>query len=548
MMKPENAVNLVDLALAEHYCTKGDYNKGLDLYKKVLDVLPDSDKKMVVEKYRNFALKATGPLAKESKWEEVLEIYRDIMKYPDFPAVIYKNAGLCLSVLKISKMAIEFFKAYQEVCPNDFSVYEFLGEVYSEQLEDYATAISYYEEALKHEPQKATIYSQLAHLYSTLYRDREKDKQLYFAQKAVELDPNNRITVKNAAFICSKFGEIAKADELYGRLMLLKPTHSDLHSYGAYLVRNKRFKQGFKYLRHRFQKEDLDGIVFAKVFYGDKMWDGKSSLKGKKVLVCFEQGFGDTIMFSRYLKMLKKVCKDVTVIVQQSLLDLFKDSKLGVTIYGEKSTEKLDFDVVVPMMDLPLVFSTTPETIPTPEKFLKVPKAKVTEYGKKYIGDKKKFKVGIAFEGSAHSFKTRRDVPLSFFYPLMKMPNVDVYLLQVDDIRKQIPQVPVDCKYTSLGPTFKSWEDTACAIENMDLVITSDNGVMNLAGALGKKTFGLFNKITEWRWFKTDGEDIAWYKSIKPFQCTANEEWLEPMTKAIEEVKKMSEPVLTTSI
>lgn len=547
MITLDNAANSVNIALAEYLCTQGNYEKGLSLYKESLPLLAEKDREPVLEKYRNFALSATTKLARENRWVEVLEIYRDIMRYPGYPSLVVKNTGLCLSVLKVSNAAIDFFKAYKELNPHSIDVDEFIGEVASEQLQDYPLAIEYYEKALAKNPDKATIPSQLAHLYSTFYRDNEKEKQLAYAQRAVDLDPSNRITVKNAAFIYSKFGYIEKADELYDQLMKLNPLHTDLHSYGAYLVRNKRFEKGFKFLRHRFQKEDLNGIVFSQLFYGDKMWDGESSLEGKRVLVHYEQGFGDTIMFSRYLKPLKAICKEVSVIVQGGLVNLFKSSDFGVSVHTEQAIPGLEFDVVIPMMDLPLVLKTTPESIPYPEKFLTVDAAKVKEYGKKYIGNKKKFKVGIAFEGSAHSFQTKRDVPLKHFYDIMRMPNVDVYLLQVDDIRKQIPQVPVDCKYTNLGPTFKNWEDTACAIENMDLIITSDNGVMNLAGALGKKTFGIFNSITEWRWFKTEGDDIAWYKSIKPFKCLADEKWAYPMEKVTAEVKKLAGKLLTVS-
>lgn len=542
MITLEKAPVLVDKALARHYCSKEEYDKGLELYKKVIPTLPEGEKEEVIKEYREFALKATARLAGEKKWAEVLEIYKDIMQYPNYPASVLKNVGLCLSVIKSGREAIEFFKTFQALCPDESEVDEYIGEVASEQLEDYPMAIEHYEKALKNNPEKAIIYSQLTHLYSTLYRDKEREKQLYYAEKSVELDPNNRITVKNAAFVFGKLGEIARADELYGKMMLLNPTHSDLHSYGAYLVRNKRFKSGFKFLRHRFQKEDLNGLTFPKCFYGDKLWNEKTDIKGKHVLVYYEQGFGDTIMFSRYVKMLKGKCKKVTVLSQPGLKDLLVGSKIGAPVYTEKEANEmnLQYDVVIPIMDLPLVFGTTVDTIPSPEGYLKVAKKKVKEYASKYIGDKKKFKIGIAFEGSLHSKKTRRDIPLKFFYPLMQLPNVDVYILQVDDLENQLAQVPSYYNYINLGPTFKNWEDTACAIENMDLVITSDNGVMNLAGALGKKTFGMFNSITEWRWFKTDGEDIAWYKSIKPFQCASDEEWLPPMNKVITEVKEMA--------
>ena len=534
---------LVDKALAEYYCSQKNYEEGLELYKKVIPWLPEEEREEVLKKYRDSALKAATNLAKDKKWAKVLEIYRDVMKYPDFPPIVLKNTGLCLSMIKAGKEAIEIFKAYQTLCPDDADVDEFIGEIASEQFHDYPTAIEYYERALEKNKNKATVYGQLTHLYSTLYRDREREKQLYYAAKSAELGSENRITIKNAAFVFGKLGEIEKADELYGRLMTLYPTHSDLHSYGAYLVRNRRFKAGFRFLRHRFQKEDLDCLTFPQLFYSDKMWDGLSTVEGKDVLLYFEQGFGDTIMFARYVKLLKKMCKSATLIVQDGLADLIKDSKLGVPVYTEKeaSTQGLQFDVVIPIMDLPLLCGTTPDTIPFAEGYLKVPKKKVKEYGDKYIKDKKKFKVGIAYEGSLHSKKTMRDVPLKYFYPLMQLPNVDLYILQVGDLEGQLPKVPEYYKYINLGNTFKNWEDTACAIENMDLVITSDNGVMNLAGALGKKTFGLFNSITEWRWFETKGEDIAWYKSIKPFQCALDSEWLPPMNKAIDEVKKLAQ-------
>ena len=543
MIAIEKAPVLVDKALADYYCSIEDYDKGLELYKKIIPLVPEEEKEATINKYRDYALKAAAKLAKDNKWGEVLEIYKEVIKYPNYPIILLKNIGLCLSVIKKGQEALEFFKAYQEYDSESADVYEFIGEIASEQMNDLPMAIEYYEKALKKDSNNPLIYSQLTHLYSTLYRDRQRDKQLYYADKSIELDLNNRITVKNAAFVNGKLGNIEKADELYGRLMLLNPNHSDLHSYGAYLVRNKRFKNGFKFIRHRFQKEDLDGLTFPKLFYSEKMWDGKSSVEDKDVLVYFEQGFGDTIMFSRYIKMLKGKCKSVKFIVQDTLLDLLKDSKLGVPIYTEKEASELQlsFDVVIPIMDFPLLLNTTPETIPYAEGYLKVSKKKINAYAKKYIKDKKKFKVGIAYEGSLHSKKTKRDVPLSFFYPLMQLPNVDLYLLQVGDVEGQLPKVPDCYNYINLGTTFKNWEDTACAIENMDLVITSDNGVMNLAGALGKKTFGLFNSITEWRWFDTKGDDIKWYKSIKPYQCALDGEWLPPMNEVIAEVKRLAE-------
>ena len=70
----------------------------------------------------------------------------------------------------------------------------------------------------------------------------------------------------------------------------------------------------------------------------------------------------------------------------------------------------------------------------------------------------------------------------------------------------------------NLGKYFHDFSDTAAAIENCDLIISTDSAVLNLAGAMGKKTFGLFEQYPELGWYKLDGKDVGWYKSVKPFR------------------------------
>ena len=121
----------------------------------------------------------------------------------------------------------------------------------------------------------------LGHLYSTCYQDKFKEKQIEYLTKAYELAPQNRIVVKNLAYVYGKFDETQKADEFYSKLMFLNPTHSDLHAYGAYLVRHKRFSEGFKFLQHRFQKEDLKQVSFPEIYSNKKKRWSINGYKGK---------------------------------------------------------------------------------------------------------------------------------------------------------------------------------------------------------------------------------------------------------------------------
>ena len=539
----DNSKDLVislDVALAEQYCNSKNYEKGLELFREILSQDIDQEYNVILNKYINFALQYAQSLMSEKKWLEAVEVFRDIMKNSGFPINVYKNIGLCMKNLGNADLAIKFLKRFEEISPDKEDVYIYLADITYSDIKDNIKAIEYYEKALVKNPKNFSIYNMLGHLYSTCHQDRFKDKQIEYLTKAFELAPNNRIVVKNLAYVLGKFDEVEKADEMYAKLMYLNPTHSDLHSYGAYLIKHQRFVEGFKFLQHRFQKEDLKNASFPAIFSNKKKrWNLKVDINDKYILVHFEQGFGDTIMFARFIEQLKKRCAKVSLVVQNSLISLFESSKLGVDIYKESDLSDINYDYYIPMMDLQIVCETRPDTIPGADGYLQVPKTKINAYRKKYIKTNDKLKIGIAFEGTMASKETDRDIPLEFLYPLMQMPEVEVYSFQVDDLTRQMDRIPEDCNLIRLGKTFTNWEDTACAMNCMDLMVTTDNGVMNLAGALGVKTFGLFNTITEWRWFKTQGDDIAWYKSIKPFQCPTSKAWDVPMKRVVEEVQKL---------
>ena len=541
MDNSKDLITSMDVAMAEYYCKNKNYERGLELFREVIPAINDeAERNNITNNYMNYALQYAQKMASENKNIEAIEQYRDIMKFSGFPINVYKNIGLCMKSIGNADLAIKFLKKFEEISPDKEDVYIYLADLTYTDIKDNKKAIEYYEKALEKNQNNFSLYNMLGHLYSTYYQDKFKEKQIDYLRKAYELAPNNRIVVKNLAYVYGKFDEVQKADEFYQKLMYLSPTHSDLHSYGAYLVHHKRFSEGFKFLQHSFLQEDLNNVAFQKLLTTKKKkWNMKLDIKDKHILVHFEQGFGDSIMFVRFLDELKKRCKEVSLVVQNSLVSLFNDSKLGVNIYTEDEVPTINYDYWIPMMDLPIVCETQPDTIPKASGYLRVPKSKINAYKKEHINDNDKIKIGIAYEGTLASKETDRDIQLSYLYPLMRLPDVEVYSFQVDDLTRQMDRIPEDTQLIRLGKTFKNWEDTACAMNCMDLMVTTDNGVMNLAGALGIKTFGIFNKIVEWRWFKTEGNDIAWYKSIKPFQCPTSGDWNTPVNQILEEIDKM---------
>ena len=60
------------------------------------------------------------------------------------------------------------------------------------------------------------------------------------------------------------------------------------------------FKDGFKY----YTKRETEYPEFVPKH---KRWDYKQKFEGLRILVSYEQGFGDTFMYCRYIPFLKKM-------------------------------------------------------------------------------------------------------------------------------------------------------------------------------------------------------------------------------------------------
>ena len=84
----------------------------------------------------------------------------------------------------------------------------------------------------------------------------------------------------------------------------------------------------------------------------------------------------------------------------------------------------------------------------------------------------------------------------------------------------------------NLAKDFKSFEDTAEAVNAMDLIITVDTSVAHLAGALGKKTFLLLPYASDWRWFD-DNKTTPWYDSVEIFKQTDSISWEKPIEEIV---------------
>ena len=419
----------------------------------------------------------------------------------------------CVANFEQFDLALDFLKFYEEKESNLPLKLLTLGNFYNLKLKDYKKAIKYYEHYLKIDETKSVIYTILASLYAKAYGDLSLEDQVRYFEKAYKLKPNDRLVLHGLAFGYEKLKNLKMANKFYEKLIQNNPTETDFYNYGAFLISCGEFESGHKYFTHRFSTGDKN-LEYPISYAPEKRWNLKSDISDKVLLIHYEQGFGDTFMYCRFVPMMKKLAQQVIFVVQDSLYDLIKNSKIisdGVMVVSECQSKNLEYDLHMALLDTPFVLKISAQNLPLCEKYLEVEDDKVKVYADKYLNKSNRIKVGICLHGNKNANYKGRDIELSKMQELFNLKDVEFYLLTEDketEIQNLIP----------LGETFETFTDTACAVKNMDVVLSTDNVILNLAGSLGVKTLGLFTKYPNFRWFKLSGNDVGWYKSVRPVQ------------------------------
>ena len=109
-----NLAEMLDVALAEYYCKNNNFEKGLKIYREAISKLNQIERDKTINQYINYALQYAQIKMNDKKWVEAIEIYRDIMRFSNFPISIYKEIGLCLQSIQNPKLAFDFLKKFEE--------------------------------------------------------------------------------------------------------------------------------------------------------------------------------------------------------------------------------------------------------------------------------------------------------------------------------------------------------------------------------------------------------------------------------------------------
>jgi hypothetical protein len=128
-------------------------------------------------------------------------------------------------------------------------------------------------------------------------------------------------------------------------------------------------------------------------------------------------------------------------------------------------------------------------------------------------------RVGIAWAAGANNSPNlrRRSLPMEYLGDLAELPARWVSL-QVGPRAAEAPRTIPE------RPRLADFYSTACVMASLDLVITIDTSVANLAGGLGVPCWLMAPTPCDFRWLAS-GERSPWFNSVRVFRQRSPGDW-----------------------
>lgn len=342
------------------------------------------------------------------------------------------------------------------------------------------------------------------------------DEALAAARHAITRDPADPLGPFNLAMVLYDRMELPACIAASRHCLELRPNLPQGHMKMAQaLLLTGELVRGWEHYEWRYR---IPGAAPLMPPTDRPQWDGRA-LRGERLLLIGDQGYGDVLMFARYIPWARGRADPVIVACSKEM-----EPTLQRMFPGLETATQWDrippYTCFCPLSGLPRLHGTNLETIP-PSMPYRADPALAAQWRQRLdraipAGLRR---VGIAWAGRpSHNNDHNRSVPLAAFAPVGAVPGVALVSLQKGPASAQAKAWQGAAPLVDLDAEIGSFEDTAAIMEGLDLVLCVDTSLGHLAGVLGRPAWIMLPFAPDWRWL-SGRDDTPWYPTLRLFRA-----------------------------
>jgi tetratricopeptide (TPR) repeat protein len=404
------------------------------------------------------------------------------------------------------------------------------------ELKDYAAALADADRAIALSPKLAAAHRNRSRILLALDRPQEALASL---EAALTLSAADAESHAHRGAILTALGRQDDALQSYDRAVALAPDDPEnLHRRAHARLRAGDFEGGWRDQESRWRArtflEASAGLVTDALRQRLDLSVSAEDLAGRSVLVVGEQGIGDQVMFASLLPDLIAAAGAVTCACDGRLVRLLSRSIPQVRFVAA-APDPAAFDHIIALASLGRLFRPDAKSFPG-LPYLRPGEAVRTAWRKRLGPKTTALRVGVSWRGGAElTGAAARSMALETLRPLLGRDDCEFVSLQhgpVDDELAAInPTLPRPVR-TFPAKDIADFEELAGLIQALDVVVSVQNTVVHLSGALGKTCLAMIPAVPEWR-YGADGATMPWYGAVRLLRQTERGEWA-PVAAAVQ--------------
>ena len=368
---------------------------------------------------------------------------------------------------------------------------------------------------------KSVHFRNISEVYRLLTR---LDEAVVAARRAVSLDPADPLGPFNLAMVLFDRMEIDACIAAARHAIDLRGNLPQAHmKLGQALLLKGDMGPGWDEYEWRYQ---IPGAQPLMPKTERPQWDGRALGVGERVLLVGDQGFGDVVMFARYIPWVLQRCAEVAIACSGEM-----EPTLARMFPGVQLVTRWDvvppFVFYCPFSGLPRLKGTRIDSIPAATSYLRADPGRVKLWRDRLdtlvpAGLKR---IAIAWAGRpTHNNDHHRTITLETLAPLFEVAGIALISVQKGPAVAQIAGYKGRAPLIDLDAEIKDFEDTIAVLECVDLLISVDTSVVHFAGALGRPAWMMVPFAPDWRWLM-GREDSPWYPSVRMFRHPQPKRW-----------------------
>jgi len=321
-----------------------------------------------------------------------------------------------------------------------------------------------------------------------------------------------------------------QATKAYRRALEANPGYA----VGAYqlslcLLGQGYFAEGWKLYESRFDPA-IPGAVTPPMM-PIPAWEGEE-LRGRRLLVLTEQGYGDHIQFCRFVPLIARRGVEIVVGASPEMRELTASlegvSRVVTEIEGAWQS---GCDCWTYVASLPYRLGIGAGRVPARVPYLRVDAQRAAAWDTRLARGHVRLNVGLCWAGrTTHGNDWRRSIPVGLLSPLAAVRDVNFVSVQTGERAGDCAHLPEGLRVEPCGGELRDFADTAALLSRLDLLISIDSSPAHLAGALGRPVWTLLPFQPDWRW-RLDDEVSRWYPTMRLYRQRRAGDWEEPIAR-----------------